>query len=67
MKNKHIPQLMDELTKKGAHIVVQQCDIQDPVQVKTLFRQISEDMPPLRGVVHAPWIPMVSFEALFVQ
>ncbi|KAI9845077.1 MAG: Type I Iterative PKS [Sclerophora amabilis] len=50
-------ELIGELEAKNARIRAYCCDVADKTQVKTLLKNCSQDMPPVRGVVHgALWL-----------
>lgn len=44
---------VDELTIRGVKVHVAQTDVSQPDQMETLFGHIQENMPPLRGIIHA--------------
>lgn len=60
LKHKQIPQLIAGLAKSGVQVRAERCDFAQRDQVKELFSLISDTMPPIKGVIHAPWVPMVS-------
>lgn len=58
-KNDQLQPLINDLSKQGAQITVEKCDFQSSEEVSNLFERISGVMPAVRGVIHAPWIPLV--------
>lgn len=48
-----------ELAQMGGLVVVKKCDVQDSRQVEALLKDVKSRMPPIKGVIHAPWVPMV--------
>lgn len=47
---------IETLEKAGVHVVVAQADVTQPEQVKRVIADISQSMPPLRGVIHAAMV-----------
>nr|VFK24452.1 MAG: malonyl CoA-acyl carrier protein transacylase [Candidatus Kentron sp. MB] len=45
--------LLDQLEETGARIMVASADVSDEAEMSRLFREIAEQMPPLKGVIHA--------------
>ena len=45
--------LLDRLEERGARIMVASTDVSDWTQMNDLFQEMAENMPPLRGVIHA--------------
>jgi acyl transferase domain-containing protein/NAD(P)-dependent dehydrogenase (short-subunit alcohol dehydrogenase family) len=45
--------VLNELTRGGARIALQKCDVSDEAELSALLNRISISMPPLRGVIHA--------------
>ena len=45
--------LLDDLGRQGARVVVEQCDVGDHAQARTVLEGIGRTMPPLGGIVHA--------------
>lgn len=45
--------VVERLLQKGIDVTVVQADVSDATQVQQGFRQIEENMPALRGVIHA--------------
>lgn len=46
-------QIIREMSDEGAEVVIVQADVSDPVQVELVIKKIEQNMPPLRGVIHA--------------
>ncbi|MBN3925716.1 type I polyketide synthase [Nostoc sp. NMS4] len=55
---------IEAMKKFGAEVVVAQADVTQPQQVETVLADISESMPPLRGIIHGA---MVLDDALVLQ
>ena len=45
--------IIDEIRQKGIEVVTEQADVSDPVQLKHVFDKIKNEMPVLKGVIHA--------------
>ena len=50
------PQAMDALRNTGANIKSCACDVSDPVALQKVLREIRDQQPPLRGIVHAAMV-----------
>ncbi|KAK8036282.1 Reducing polyketide synthase PKS1 [Apiospora rasikravindrae] len=49
-------ELIDEVARFGAEIVVQKCDVANPADVENLVTFELEGMPPVRGVIHGAMV-----------
>ena len=45
--------IVEQMRDEGAEVVIAQADVSDPAQLKHVFKEIEQNMPLLRGVVHA--------------
>lgn len=45
--------VVGELTDRGVEVRVEKCDVSDGAAVKDVCGRIRDDLPPLRGIVHA--------------
>jgi acyl transferase domain-containing protein/acyl carrier protein len=45
--------IVEQMRNEGAEVFIAQADVCDPVQLGKLFKHIEQQMPTLRGVVHA--------------
>ena len=45
--------VLDELTRGGARVAIEECDVTDAAELAASLNRIVRSMPPLRGVVHA--------------
>lgn len=48
--------VIEQMRDEGAEVVIALADVSDPVQVENTVQGIRQDMPPLRGVIHAAGI-----------
>ena len=48
-----IENIIDQLRCEGVEIAIEQADVSDLAQLKTVIDKIESTMPPLRGVIHA--------------
>ncbi len=48
--------MVDQLRHKGVEILILQSDVSDAVQLNNVFEKINNEMPVLRGVIHAAGI-----------
>ncbi|KAL8697282.1 MAG: hypothetical protein Q9201_007201 [Fulgogasparrea decipioides] len=62
IKQKGIPELIEELKAMDVNVVARVCDIADRSQVQNMIRECYESMPPIRGVIHGA---MALRDALF--
>ena len=62
VRQRGIPELIDEFKVLGVNIVVIACDIADRNQVQRLVDECRQTMPPVRGVIHGA---MALRDALF--
>lgn len=46
-------QIIDQIEQIGADVSVARCDVSNPRDVERVLLEINEDLPPLRGVIHA--------------
>ena len=46
-------EVVQSLEESGAQVVVHKGDVADPRQMSSLFAQIADRLPPLRGIVHS--------------
>lgn len=46
-------QVINQLRKSGVEVVIQSADVSKQNQIESVFQEIKENMPTLRGVVHA--------------
>jgi len=44
------------LKMHGIYVIVEKCDVSDPISLKKVLRDIDDTMPPLKGVVHAAMV-----------
>lgn len=44
---------IDKMQKQGVEIIVECADVSDAIQLQKIFDKIKNEMPPLRGVIHA--------------
>ncbi|PTB70249.1 polyketide synthase [Trichoderma citrinoviride] len=51
-----VSKLMKESRRLGASIYVVPCDVADAESVRSLVDELQEDMPPIRGVIHAAMV-----------
>jgi NAD(P)-dependent dehydrogenase (short-subunit alcohol dehydrogenase family) len=45
--------VLHEMTRDGARIAIEKCDVSDEAELHEALNRISRSMPPLRGIVHA--------------
>ncbi len=45
--------MVDQMRNKGVEVVISQADVSSPDQLKNVFDKIKDEMPVLRGVIHA--------------
>ena len=48
--------IVGQLRNKGVEVMISQADVSDAVQLKNVFEKIKNEMPVLRGVIHAAGI-----------
>jgi acyl transferase domain-containing protein/NADPH:quinone reductase-like Zn-dependent oxidoreductase/acyl carrier protein len=48
--------VLARLEKRGVHVLARACDVTDHVALSGLLDEVSQKMPPLRGVVHAAMV-----------
>ncbi|RDV15371.1 SDR family NAD(P)-dependent oxidoreductase [Pontibacter diazotrophicus] len=46
-------QVIDQMRNTGTQVVIVQADVSDQAQLKEVFEKLEQDMPALRGLVHA--------------
>ncbi|KAL7815980.1 polyketide synthase [Trichoderma aethiopicum] len=51
-----VSRLMKESRKLGASIYVVPCDVADAESVRSLVQELQDDMPPIRGIIHAAMV-----------
>ncbi|KAH0497490.1 hypothetical protein TgHK011_004790 [Trichoderma gracile] len=51
-----VSKLMKESRKLGASIYVVPCDVADAESVRALVQELQDDMPPIRGIIHAAMV-----------
>ncbi|PKK54328.1 hypothetical protein CI102_1058 [Trichoderma harzianum] len=51
-----LSKLMKESRKLGASIYVVPCDVADEKSVQALVEELQEDLPPIRGIIHAAMV-----------
>lgn len=47
---------LNRIKKQGVEILIAKADVSDQVEIHMIFKQIDENFPPLKGVVHAAGI-----------
>lgn len=47
------PKIKDYFDKRGTRLFVEACDVSDAAQVDELVKKVIDEMPPLKGLVHA--------------
>jgi len=45
--------IVEQMRDKGAEVLIEQADVSDSAQLERVFKKIDQNMPPLRGVIHA--------------
>ena len=55
-----VTNLIEKLSALGANIVVRRCDVGEKEDVEKLVAEVSREMPPIRGVIHAAMVLRVS-------
>ena len=48
--------VLARLERRGVHILARACDVTDRVALAALLDEVSRDMPPLKGIVHAAMV-----------
>ncbi|EGR49751.1 polyketide synthase [Trichoderma reesei QM6a] len=51
-----VNKLMKESRRLGASIYVVPCDVADAESVRSLVQELQDDMPPIRGIIHAAMV-----------
>lgn len=65
-----LSRLMKESRKLGASIYVVPCDVADEKSVQALVEELQDDLPPIRGIIHAAMVlrvcPLLEFHGLLL-
>ncbi|RMZ80705.1 hypothetical protein DV738_g2551, partial [Chaetothyriales sp. CBS 135597] len=51
-----IKELMESASALGGSIYVEACDVADEASVASLLKKLNQELPPVRGVIHAPMV-----------
>ncbi|KAI1120739.1 ketoacyl-synt-domain-containing protein [Nemania abortiva] len=51
-----VKELVDEVAKVGAEVIVRQCDVANPADVEELVNFGLESLPPVRGLIHGAMV-----------
>jgi NAD(P)-dependent dehydrogenase (short-subunit alcohol dehydrogenase family) len=59
-----VGQLIQESKELGANVIVRRCDVSDNLDVIRMVKDITTQLPPVRGLIHSAMVLDVSYTSL---
>ncbi len=61
-----VAEVIQDAKELGATVILRRCDVSDKHEVESMVKEITAEMPPVRGVIHSAMVLDVSFKRTFL-